>query len=320
MLRLPKIMVYLTVGLFTLISGAAWWKHHSSEGLIIENSLQEDSPLEIELDRQISSIQETAYVIEQHVAEPIQESPVVEHTEIERIEEFFDTNSSRLPIVQSISYSPKVHWQPNRSAWIVDYAKHYKTSTHFIARCLNGHPSYKDKQARTGDRFNVLRIDKPFEFYLNVDIAKCTMKFYFFDLDTKQKTFLKTYRVCLGRPDPNKKSGFLTPTGTYILGSRLGIYDLKKKGYYKGKLIEMIRVFGTRWIPFDKEIANCSEPAKGFGIHGVPWKEDGDSKRLIEDISSIGYYESDGCIRMQQKDVEELFSIISTRKTIIDIN
>ncbi|MBS0654779.1 MAG: L,D-transpeptidase, partial [Verrucomicrobia bacterium] len=34
---------------------------------------------------------------------------------------------------------------------------------------------------------------------------------------------------------------------------------------------------------------------------------------------SLGKYESDGCIRMQTKDVEELFAIVSTRETIVEI-
>jgi hypothetical protein len=91
------------------------------------------------------------------------------------------------------------------------------------------------------------------------------------------------------------------------------------KGPYNGQQVELIRVFGTRWIPFAQELENCTEPAKGYGIHGMPWGEDPATNTLIENASSLGQYQSDGCIRMRQVDVEELYSIIVTRPTTIEI-
>ena len=40
---------------------------------------------------------------------------------------------------------------------------------------------------------------------------------------------------------------------------------------------------------------------------------------LEEDNSSIGHCESDGCIRLAGKDMKELFSVISTRPTYVEI-
>jgi hypothetical protein len=40
---------------------------------------------------------------------------------------------------------------------------------------------------------------------------------------------------------------------------------------------------------------------------------------LEEDNSSIGHSESDGCIRLTGKDMKELFSVISTRTTFVEI-
>jgi hypothetical protein len=89
-------------------------------------------------------------------------------------------------------------------------------------------------------------------------------------------------------------------------------------GQHKGQRIEMLRVFGTRWIPFDKEIAGCTAPAKGFGIHGLPWSANARGE-LVEDSESLGKFESDGCVRLAAADVEEIFAIIITKPATIEI-
>ncbi len=81
----------------------------------------------------------------------------------------------------------------------------------------------------------------------------------------------------------------------------------------------MIRIFGSRWIPFDKEVSDCTAPAKGLGLHGVPWVFNPKNSQLEQDVSSIGKHESDGCIRLSTQDVEELFSIIITKKTTVEL-
>lgn len=80
----------------------------------------------------------------------------------------------------------------------------------------------------------------------------------------------------------------------------------------------MITVFGTRWIPFEKEVGICSAPAKGFGLHGTPWTV-GSKGEHVDQINSIAKYESDGCIRLATPDMEELFAIIITKPTTIEI-
>jgi hypothetical protein len=129
---------------------------------------------------------------------------------------------------------------------------------------------------------------------------------------------LKTYRVGLGKKDSSQISGHLTPVGKYSLGEKIAIYKPGITGFFQDEKVEMIRVFGTRWLPFEGEIDGCSMPAKGFGIHGVPWVSTNDGK-LIEDKSKIGSYDSDGCIRMASNDVEELFSIVITKPTTVEI-
>jgi hypothetical protein len=237
-----------------------------------------------------------------------------------RINELFNLNGSgkQLPIVETITYKSRVHWHKGSPAWISDYASHYNTSRHFIARSLNGKPDYFKQDIAEGKRFNVYRSDKNFEYYILVDVSRCKLWLYYIDKDDQERVLLKTYDVGLGRFDENKISGLLTPLGKYSLGNRIAIYTPGIMGHYKGKKVEMLRVFGTRWIPFDKEIANVTEPAKGFGLHGVPWVDNGTGK-LAEDTSSVGKYESDGCIRMAAQDIEELYAILITKPSTIEL-
>jgi hypothetical protein len=238
--------------------------------------------------------------------------------EVDKIELLFQKNSP-LPIVETIQYKSRVSWKRGRAAWLVDYASHYKTHLHFIARSLNGRPDYNPKPAREGETFTILSQDQDFRFHLVIDISRCRLWLYYVLPQEEEYALLKTYRVGLGRVDPKKSSGSLTPTGKYSLGSRIAVYQPKMMGTHRGQKVEMIRVFGTRWIPFEKELGNCSEPAKGYGIHGTPFKYDEANGVLVDNPDSIGKYESDGCIRLRAQDIEELFAIISTHETIVEI-
>lgn len=263
------------------------------------------------------SAAETLAPVEQPVAKSEPE-PAPEPATVDRIEELFSTKGPKLPIVETISYKSRVPWQKGRPAWLSDYAQHYDTSRHFIARSLNGKADYFKQDIAEGAKFNILRKDVPFEFRLVIDTSRCKMWFFYVDTASNEKVLLKTYPVSLGRPDSSKTSGILTPLGKYTLGSRVAVYKPKVMGHHKGQKIEMIRVFGTRWIPFDKEVGETTAPAKGFGIHGVPWVDKGNDK-LAEDLSSLGKYESDGCVRMSTDAVEEIFAIIITKPTTIEL-
>jgi hypothetical protein len=89
-------------------------------------------------------------------------------------------------------------------------------------------------------------------------------------------------------------------------------------GLFQDQKTEMIRIFGSRWIPFEGEIEGCSESAKGFGLHGAPWILDA-SGQLVEDKGKIGKYDSDGCIRIASNDIEEIFSIVITKPTTVEL-
>ena len=145
------------------------------------------------------------------------------------------------------------------------------------------------------------------------------MGFYYVDLETNERLLLKTYRICLGRVDPSQPSGTLTPLGRYTLCSLVAIYKPGMMGHYQGAKVEMIRIFGTRWIPFEKEMERATSPAKGYGLQGAPCAVDPATGKIVENKDVIGAFDSDGCIRLYSEDIEELFSIVLTKPTFIEI-
>lgn len=307
----PKVLLISAVTVFGLIGVV---------GLIKKKAYLREQSTEI--------VQEVS--ISQHELPLSPAQSMVEHSmtkpeisedlpEVDRISQLFALDSSKLPIVETISYTSRVPWLKDRAAWIADYSAHYATSRHFIARSLNRKPDYFTQKVSPGDRFNVFRCDKNIRFHLLIDLTRCRMWFYYIDMDTNERVLLKTYHVGLGRSDSKRASGFLTPVGKYDLGNKVAIYQSGTEGTFQGKKAEMVRVFGTRWIPFDREVDGCSESAKGFGIHGAPWVQDSATGLLVEDRNTVGRYDSDGCIRLLSEDVEELFAIIITKPTQVEL-
>ncbi len=269
-------------------------------------------------------VQETPKVVVQEIAlsaEPVPQKAAAseEIPNADLIPRLFALDASKLPIVETVSYTSRVPWLKDRPAWIVDYATHYATSRHFIARSLNRKPDYFSQNISPGDRFNVFKRDQNIQFHLVIDLTHCRMLFYYKDLDKNEQVLLKTYRVGLGRVDGKKASGYLTPVGKYSLGNKIAVYKPGMTGTFQNQKTEMMRVFGTRWIPFVQEIDGCSDAAKGLGIHGAPWVVDPATGQLVEDRTKVGIYESDGCIRLLSEDMEELFAIIVTKPTFVEL-
>ncbi len=237
---------------------------------------------------------------------------------IDRIFQLFATGGSKLPIVETLTYSSSAPWLKGRPAWIADYATHYGTSRHFIARSMNAKSDYFTQKVFEGSKFNVFRKDKKIQFYLLVDLSLLKMGFYYVDLDTNERVLLKTYRVAAGRLDPSKPSGSLTPLGRYSLGDKVAIYQPGTMSYFQDQKTEMIRVVGTRWIPFDQDVADSSI-IRGYGIYGTSWIPEGQTNQLVENRECIGKYETDGGIRLASEDLEELFAIVITKPSFIEI-
>jgi len=316
----PKLLGIFATVLFSIILLAGLFKHLQSKPKNVSIPPKEIA-VEMAKEQEVRTI-----VLPPEKQAPVKNVPVstapkikeVELPHADRIEELFTTKGGHSPLVQTISYKSQTSWQKGRPAWLSDYASHYSTSRHFIARSLNGNRDYFKQDIAEGDSFNVWNPEKKISFYLLIDASRCKMWFYAQDLTSHERILLKTYPVGLGRINGAKASGMLTPFGKYSLGNKIAIYKPKVSGMHNGKKIEMIKVFGTRWIPFEKEIAGCTAPAAGFGIHGVPWIPN-EKGELVPNDESLGKYDSDGCIRLKTDDMEELYSIVISFPTIVEI-
>lgn len=310
----PKLFIFFAVLLFSVIGIVAFLKGGKES-----NRDKISMPMEVELEKEVRIAA---------ADKPLQKDPSSESNptaaiprtlpEADRIAELFSVSGTKLPIVTTINYKSRVAWLKGRPAWLSDYAAHYATSRHFIARSLNGKPDYFKQDVAEGDRFNVLNPEKNINFYLLLDTSRSRLWFYYLDNNSNERVLLKTYQVNLGRLDSSKSSGMLTPLGKYTLGNKVAIYKPKTSGFHHGQKTEMIRVFGTRWIPFDKEIGKSTAPAEGFGLHGVPWIPNSTGE-LIEQSDSLGKYTTDGGIALLTPDMEELYAIIITRPTTIEL-
>ncbi|ADI38684.1 L,D-transpeptidase [Waddlia chondrophila] len=312
----PKLLAIITVLLFGSIAIAAIFKKKEISDPLAETEIVL-APVSIEEDPLVTDAVKEEKSLELLAAASTEET-AQEVPEADRIDEFFNTRGQKFPIVETITYKKKVPWLKGRAAWIADYASHYKTSRHFIARSLNGKPLYDKQDVVDGDRFNVFKEDKNLSFYLLVDLQRSKMWFYYLDEESNDRVLVKTYQVGLGRLEKDYESGSLTPLGKYSLGEKVAVYRPKTMGFHQGDKVEMVRIFGTRWIPFEEELDHCTAPAKGFGIHGLPLMPNAKGE-LVENSDTLGKYESDGCIRLATKDMEELFSVIITKPAVIEI-
>lgn len=295
-----KYFIFGTLLLFGVIGFAGWMKRAPRPAPVVEK------------------VQEIALGTSAvPIPLPVTPTAVDEFPEVDRISKLFDL-TDKLPIVETVSFTSRVPWLKDRPAWIADYATHYQTSRHFIARSLNKKLDYFSQKICPGDRFNVFKKDKKIKFHLLVDLSRLRMWFYYIDLDNNERVLLKTYRVGLGKPDSQSASGYRTPVGKYELGDKIVIYKPGIMGFFQEQKVEMMRIFGTRWLPFEREVEGCSDTAKGFGIHGSPWVE-APGGQLVEDRSKIGKYDSDGCVRLNAEDVEEIFAIVVTKPTTVEI-
>ncbi|MDX8431506.1 MAG: L,D-transpeptidase [Candidatus Algichlamydia australiensis] len=308
---MKRFLIFGTVCLFAGIGAMGWLKK--------KNAKEADSSATV----QVLEDYEPLYV---ETKEPVVASTRVDLTpqsddieSVDQIYRLFTVSSSRYPFVETITYTPRVDWLKGRAAWISDYASYFHTSKHFIARSLNGKPDYYAQKVKSGDRFNVFKPDCELTFHLVVDLSRCKMWFYAVDLDANKRYLMKTYVVGVGSLEPTSPSGTLTPTGKYLLGDKISVHKPGTMGLFKDEESELIQVFGTRWIPFGAEIENCSHPYKGYGIHGTPWLLDEKSGELIEDRTMVGNYNGDGCIHLLKEDIEELYAIVVTKPTIVEI-
>lgn len=321
-----KVILGGAVCLFAIIGIVGFAKKRKESKAMLTPSIQTQE-IVTEKDSLNESLKDivTREIVEENVitAEPEATKSLEEHAAypkpVDRVHRLFTFGKSRLPFVDTITYTSRVSWLSGRPAWIADYASYYSTSRHFIARSLNGKKDYFTQKVSVGDRFNVFSKDKELEFYAVVDLSKFKMWFYAYDKTSNERILLKTYPVAIGRTDSDSESGSLSPIGRFKLGDKIAIYKPGVEGYFRDQKIEMIQVFGTRWIPLAEPIGDTKEFSRGIGIHGAPWRPDETTGELIPDIHCIGKHVSSGCIRLSQDDMEELFAIVVTKPTVIDI-
>lgn len=233
--------------------------------------------------------------------------------DVDRVNELFQPYSTTLPFIETVVFVSRVDWVCGRPAYLGDYAAHYQTSKHFIARSLRGTGNYLSDVVSKSEKFNVYRKDHPIEFHLVLDLSRLKLWLYCHDCKDDSKILLKTYPVCAGKLDMSRRSGCLTPIGTFLMGGEFAVYQEGAKGNFKNEPCEMISVYGKRWIPIGREIAGCSSSCKGLGLHGVPWKRLTDSLPAQEQRSCIGHYETEGSVRLLTEDIEEIYAIIASK-------
>ena len=144
--------------------------------------------------------------------------------------------------------------------------------------------------------FNV-QLGKTYNIYVGkweIIISKSRRKLYLFD----GKKLFKAYGVGIGKQDR-------TPTGSFKTGGKR-----KNPDWYspKGKVPfgDPKNVLGTRWIRLNPN-GKTSRQVSGLGIHGT-WAPE-----------SIGKAESNGCLRLLNKDVEELFAILPNERKPVPV-
>jgi len=94
-----------------------------------------------------------------------------------------------------------------------------------------------------------------------------------------------------------------TPVGTFIISDRIA-----EPAWWRpdGKVVpygDPENILGTRWLALKP--TGETPPVSGYGIHGT-WEED-----------SIGKAESAGCIRLRNRDIEELFLLLPIGTSVI---
>lgn len=308
----PKILFLAALSLFAVIGGVAVYKK-----IVLKKSAATVQKLEIRPSPSHTGHRSAVPTSPSSLS--LEPSAVFDFPNIDRMFQLFTTGPTKLPIVETITYTSSVPWLKGRPAWIADYANYYATSRHFIARGLNGRQDYFTQKISPGSQFNVFRKDKRVQFYLLVDLSRCKMGLYYLDLDTKERVLLKTYRVAVGKSDAPSSSS-QTPLGTYSLGSKIAIYKPGTVGFYRDQKVEMISVFGTRWIPFHEKVeGEGSSAVKGYGIHGAPWVLDAKTGQFVENQEMLGKSESDGSILLAAEDMEEVFAIIITKPSFVMI-
>lgn len=125
-----------------------------------------------------------------------------------------------------------------------------------------------------------------------VQISKSKFRLYLFD----GKDLFKIYRIGIGKQGR-------TPIGIFEISTK----QKEPIWYNEGKAIpygSKDNVLGTRWMAL-KPIGETNKNLRGYGIHGT-WQPE-----------TVGTKSSNGCIRMKNEEVDELFSILPYHTEVV---
>ena len=178
-----KIVTIGAVALFGVIAALGVFKKNQKKTDVVFDT-KNSKVQEVVIEEKVKPVQEVkkvekTKVVQQKSTKQIKKAASKQAKDIDEnlpdadlIDRLFVTDSSRLPIVDTVTYTSRAPWMQGRPAWIADYASHYSTTRHFIARSLNRKADYFTQKVAQGDRFNVLRDDKNIKFHLIIDINR----------------------------------------------------------------------------------------------------------------------------------------------------
>ncbi|NUN50389.1 MAG: L,D-transpeptidase family protein [Candidatus Brocadiae bacterium] len=167
---------------------------------------------------------------------------------------------------------------------VVTIAKKYKVDQGVVARVNR----VQNGAIKVGQRLKVLTLKPTIE----VSIKKLWLRLYY---DGKHGKYLaRQYAVCTGALDVSP-----TPIGTFTVSTKLINPEWTRAGHAAVPFGHPDNPLGTRWMGF-------AEPGyTSFGIHGTIKPE------------TIGTHASNGCVRMKNDTVEELFDLAPSGTAIL---
>jgi lipoprotein-anchoring transpeptidase ErfK/SrfK len=161
---------------------------------------------------------------------------------------------------------------------LIEIATKFNTNYEFIMRINNKHRT----SIRVGEHLKILKG----KVTVLVDKSDYTLTLL---LDGR---FIKQYPVGTGESDK-------TPEGKFVIENKL-----KNPVWYSPDGIYQFgdpkNVLGTRWIGFEDK-----KGLYGYGIHGTT------------DPNSIGKEMSNGCVRLKNEDVEDLYDYVRAKMTVV---
>lgn len=178
----------------------------------------------------------------------------------------------------------KTLYTVQKGDFLQNIARKFNTTIAAIQKSNNMSPM--DFTIHEGQTFCIYKGD------WKIKVKKNDFKLYLYD---GNKLF-KLYDVGTGKQDR-------TPIGTFKITAK----QANPTWYYKGKKYDFgskENVLGTHWMTLHPT-GKTNPGLKGYGIHGT-WEPE-----------SIGKMSSNGCIRMKNEDVKELFSIVPLNTEVI---